>query len=141
MTTLKKIVLAVSAYALPLAAFAQAEVGNLTDLFITINGIINTIIPFLVGIAVFIIIWGVFTYIAGAGDEEKRAQAKSFILSGVFGVFIMLSIWGLVNILANSINLKKDPLSQDDLPTFDFDFGQDVGPGPGPGPGPGDEQQ
>ncbi|KKW19109.1 MAG: hypothetical protein UY62_C0083G0002 [Parcubacteria group bacterium GW2011_GWF2_50_9] len=121
MTTLKKLALAASAYLLPLAAFASSigggdtttvntEVTDLPRLFIELNAIINTIIPFIVGLAVFIIIWGVFTYIAGAGDEEKRATAKSFIIWGVVGVFIMLSIWGLVNILVNSINLRKRPI-------------------------------
>jgi len=114
MTTLKKLALAASAYLLPLAVFAQGtpnpEVIDLPGLFIALNAIINTIIPFIVGLAVFIIIWGVFTYIAGAGDEEKRATAKSFIIWGVVGVFIMLSIWGLVNILVNSINLRKRPI-------------------------------
>ena len=88
----------------------QQSDGDLQSLISQINGILNTIIPFLVGLAVFIIIWGVFKYLSGAGDEEQRAEAKQFIIYGVLGVFLMVSIWGLVNILVNSFELKKDPV-------------------------------
>ncbi len=99
---------------------------NLADLIGQINAVINTIIPFLVGLAVLVIIWGVFNYIAGAGDEEKRAEAKTYIVWGVVGVFIMLSIWGLVNVLVNSFALRKGPLNSAQLP--DFGTGKELTP-------------
>jgi len=105
---MKKFAIAASAYLLPFAAFAQdAEDDNIANLIGQINAVINTIVPFLVGLAVLVIIWGVFNFISGAGDEEKRAQAKQYIVWGVVGVFIMLSVWGLVNVLVNSFDLKK----------------------------------
>ena len=118
---MKKFAIAAGAYFLPVAAFATVrDVGkdNIANLVAQINAVINTIIPFLVGIAVLIIIWGVFNYIAGAGDEEKRAQAKQYIVWGVVGVFIMLSVWGLVNVLVNSFALRKGPLGSEQLPAF-----------------------
>ncbi|KKW10550.1 MAG: hypothetical protein UY50_C0031G0008 [Parcubacteria group bacterium GW2011_GWA2_49_9] len=118
---MKKFAITASAYLLPLAAFAgTADDDNIANLIVQINAVINTIIPFLVGLAVLIIIWGVFNYISGAGDEEKRAQAKQYIVWGVVGVFIMLSIWGLVNVLVNSFDLKKTGYQAGDeqLPSF-----------------------
>src|SRR3989344_3443266 len=130
---MKKFFIGAAAYLLPFVAFAatQAELDaarallnagqegdNIADLINQINNVINAIIPFLVGLAVLVIIWGVFNYIAGAGDEEKRAQAKQYIVWGVVGVFIMLSIWGLVNVLVNSFDLKKTPLPASKLPSF-----------------------
>ena len=137
MKNLKKLALAAAAYSLPFVAFAGGAgetADSLVDLFNKINALINAFIPFLVGIAVLIIIWGVFNYIAGAGDEEKRAQAKSFIVWGVVGVFIMLSIWGLVSILVNSIELRRGPLDDEDLPFFDTEL-EFVDPGGGAGGG------
>ena len=117
---MKKFFIGAAAYLLPFAAFAvdTTESDNIADLINQINNVINAIIPFLVGLAVLVIIWGVFNYIAGAGDEEKRAQAKQYIVWGVVGVFIMLSIWGLVNVLVNSFDLKKTPLPASKLPSF-----------------------
>lgn len=134
MKKLKKFAITAAAYFLPLAVFAQNTANdNLVDLFNQINTVINAIIPFLVGLAVLIIIWGVFNYIAGAGDEEKRAQAKQYIVWGVVGVFIMLSVWGLVNVLVNSFALRKGPLDVGDLPNFGPNTLQPGGVGGGGG--------
>ena len=120
---MKKIAVAASAFFLPFVALARdTSNDNIANLIGQINAVINTIIPFLVGFAVLIIIWGVFNYISGAGDEEKRAQAKQYIVWGVIGVFIMLSVWGLVNVLVNSFALRKGPLDagpDGQLPIFD----------------------
>ena len=122
---MKKFALTASAYLLPVFAFAANDNtnDNIADLINQINAVINTIIPFLVGLAVLIIIWGVFNYISGAGDEEKRAQAKQYIVWGVVGVFIMLSIWGLVNVLVNSFDLKKTGYEASDVGTSIPGFG------------------
>lgn len=77
-----------------------------------VNSLLNTIVPFLVGLAVFIIIWGVFTYVTHAADEEKRMEARRFIVWSILFVFFMLSIWGFVNILANTFSLQKTAPSQ-----------------------------
>ena len=128
---MKKFAIATGTFLFPLAAFAQRDVSSdtIANLINQVNAVINTIIPFLVGLAVLIIIWGVFNYIAGAGDEEKRAQAKQYIVWGVVGVFIMLSIWGLVNVLVNSFALRKGPLDKEQLPKFD-ESGTVVEPAP-----------
>ena len=80
-----------------------------------ITSLVNSVIPFIVGLTVFVIIWGIFLYVAKAGEEEKRAQARQFILWGVIGVFFMLSIWGFVNILLNSFDLERT-IAPGDIP-------------------------
>ena len=82
-----------------------------------VNLVLNTIVPFLVGIAVFIVIWGVFKYIASAAEEEKRAEARAFIVWGIIGIFAMVSVWGFVNILVNSFDLSTQaPAARPNLP-------------------------
>jgi len=75
---------------------------NISSVIVRLNGIINLFIPFLIGLAVFLIIYGIFGYISKAADEEKRKEAKDFIMWGIIAVFIMISIWGLINILVKS---------------------------------------
>lgn len=70
-----------------------------------LGGILNTAVPFIIGLAVFVIIWGIFNYIAHAAEEEKRAEARQFIVWGIIGVFVMVSIWGFVNILLGTFSL------------------------------------
>ncbi len=101
------------------SASGNGQITTFGGLINRLNQILNTIVPFIVGLAVFIIIWGIFTYITHAEEEEKRQEAKQFVLWGVIGVFLMLSVWGFVNILVNSFSLKKDiPASVPGLPTI-----------------------
>ncbi len=84
---------------------ALAPSGPLTTISGVLNRIetiINLVIPFLIGLAVFIIIYGILGYISNAADEERRKEARDFIMWGVIGIFFMLSIWGLVTILVNT---------------------------------------
>ncbi len=78
-------------------------------------GIINVIVPFIVGLAVFTVFWGIFGYITKAGEEEKRAEAKNFILYGLLGIFMMLSLWGLVGIVVNSFGIDGT-IAPSDIP-------------------------
>lgn len=101
-----KFILAGAAGALPFVAFAQ-DTKNLVDIINIISGIVNTLIPFIIGLAILVIIWGVFGYITGAGDEEKRGEAKQYIIWGIIGVFVMLSIWGLIQIVSNTLGISR----------------------------------
>lgn len=85
--------------------FDQAGLGGF---IIQVNRVVNYIVPFLVGLAVLVVIYGVFSFISNAADEEARASAKQFIIWGVIGIFIMLSVWGLVSILENTFTFQKD---------------------------------
>ena len=72
-----------------------------------INFVNSVIVPVIFGIALVVFLWGVFTYfIAGATDETKRKDGRTLILYGIIGFVIMLSIWGLVNIIQNTFGLK-----------------------------------
>lgn len=72
-----------------------------------ISSIVNDIIPFIIGLAVFVIIWGIFNYLIHSTEEEKRADARKYIVWGIIALFFMLSIWGFVNILLNTFSLKR----------------------------------
>lgn len=85
---------------------------NIANLIGQANAVLNTIVPFLVGVAVLIVIWGVFNYVLSAAEEEKRAEARLFIVWGIIFIFLMLSVWGFVNILVNSFSLSKQAPSQ-----------------------------
>lgn len=102
----QKTIISLCAGLLPVFAFAQAtDIGSLIGIF---QNIINAIIPFLVGLAIMLIIYGILGFISKAADEEKRAEARNFIIWGVVGVFIMISVWGLVNILVNTFTFSDN---------------------------------
>ncbi len=60
---------------------------------------INQIVLILIGIGMVVFIWGLVKYISAAGDEAKIKEAKQFIVFGLIAFFVIMSMWGLVNIL------------------------------------------
>jgi hypothetical protein len=53
--------------------------------------------------AIVVIVWGAFTMIY---SEEKRESGRQTVVWGIIGLFAMVSIWGLVNILDSTFRLS-----------------------------------
>jgi hypothetical protein len=110
---MKKLVYTALALVLGLAAtpvFAQQRVDSVQDAgsFIT-NLITNVAVPVIFALAFIVFIWGVFKYfIAGGHDEEKRKSGRELMMYGIIGFFVMVSVWGLVNILVGSVDLNNE---------------------------------
>ena len=68
-----------------------------------IQVIANAVIPFLVGLAVVGIIWGIFKYVKSAGDAEKIVEGRKTIVYGIVALFIMVAFWGLVLAIKKSL--------------------------------------
>ncbi len=64
-------------------------------------GILNSIIPIIVALTVLYVIWGAFG-LARSDGEEDRKKYRDIILYGIVGLFVMVSIYGLVNILSGT---------------------------------------
>ncbi len=116
---MKKIAIGTLVGLLPIVAFAQQTVESLDDVGAFVTYLINLAFPILIAIAVFIVVWGIFKFVLNAGDEEARKTGRSLILWGVVGIFLMLSVWGLVNIVRNTVALDTAGLDTvDPLITF-----------------------
>ena len=70
-----------------------------------VTQIINPIILLLSAGAFIVFIWGVFEFIAHAGDEAKRAEGKRAILWGLIGLVIIFGAYGIINIALGTFNL------------------------------------
>ncbi|MBU6388674.1 hypothetical protein KGQ72_02290 [Patescibacteria group bacterium] len=67
--------------------------------------IIDPLILLLAASAFVVFLWGVFEFIAHAGDEAKRAEGKSAILWGLVGLVIIFGAYGIMNIALGTFNL------------------------------------
>ena len=76
---------------------------NFTRLANKLSDIANYVIPFLIGVAFVVIIWGIFRYVRSAGDTEQVAKARLYVIYGIIALFLMLSFWGFVMIISNSL--------------------------------------
>ena len=88
----------VAALALPAAAFAQdtTQVKSIVDNVLVVLNVVITIV-FVLAIVVFG--WGVVKYITAAGNPEKEKEARSFLWWGVVGIFVLASVFGLVQFI------------------------------------------
>ena len=103
------------AFFLPFVASAATPV-TIPVFLGRVRGILDALIPFIIGLAVFVIIWGIFNYVVHAAEEEKRTEARSYIVWGIIGVFLMISIWGFVTILINTLGVGST-IDADQIPT------------------------
>ncbi|OHA17778.1 MAG: hypothetical protein A2664_04200 [Candidatus Taylorbacteria bacterium RIFCSPHIGHO2_01_FULL_46_22b] len=98
----------------PSLAFAAVDFdlttdgGGLKNFANNVGSVLDVVVMVLVTIAVFVIIWGIFQFVVNAGDAEKRAEGRSRILWGVIGVFLLFSVWGLINILLSTFALTNE---------------------------------
>jgi len=98
-------ILFLSALAIPVMA---ATVNTFKDLVnsVLIDGILRPIVPLLIGLAVVVFIYGVLVLMFSEGGEKKE-DGKKFMIWGIVGIFVMVSVWGLVGILKSTFNLEE----------------------------------
>ena len=66
----------------------------------------NVLVPLLFAVAFIVFLYGVFKkYIWSRGDETAVEEGHKLILWGIIGFVIMISLWGLVNVVANTFGL------------------------------------
>ncbi len=105
-----------TAFAAPLLAAAQTAPRNVPG---GINlkviepystGIINLIngklVPVLMAIALIVFLWGLYKYFIYHGENElEKADGRKYAMWGLIGFVIILSFWGLVNIIGATLGL------------------------------------
>lgn len=64
--------------------------------------IINPLIFLLFALAFVYFLWGVFEFIQKPEDHEK---GRNTMLYGVIGMFIMVSVFGIMRLIANTIGV------------------------------------
>jgi len=106
--------LALATLAIPLVSLAATNIGNVSDAgsFI-INTINNIIVPVLFSIAFIVFVYGAFkTFIMGAQSEDVQKEGKNLMLWGLIGFFVMVSVWGLVNILTGTVSFNNTTITR-----------------------------
>jgi lysylphosphatidylglycerol synthetase-like protein (DUF2156 family) len=80
-----------------------------------IQFIINPIIILLFAAAVVVFLYGVFEYVKDSGSDDARSTGQKHILSGVFGLFIMISVFGIVQLILHTVGASPDSTGVSDV--------------------------
>ncbi len=93
--------------AAPTLAFAAdfPTNGTFSDVIYWIIGIFNLLVPLIIGAAIVVFLYGTTVFIAKAGDQEGRQSGRNFMLYGIIGIAVMVSVWGLVKFVTNTFGI------------------------------------
>lgn len=67
--------------------------------------IIDPIILLLSAGAFAVFLWGVFEFVAHAGDATKRKEGREAIFWGLIGLVIIFGAYGIINVALGTFNL------------------------------------
>lgn len=106
---MKKVILAAMAF-LPALAFAQGnnnsgDLSNLNDLLEGIGNLVDTALPIVAGLALLAFFWGLVTFIFRG--EDAKSEGKHLMIWGLVALFVMVSVWGLVEFIGNAIGVEQ----------------------------------
>ena len=67
----------------------------------------NVLVPVLFAIAFIVFLYGIAkAYIFSGGDPAEVAKGHKLLLWGLIAFVVMISVWGLVNVVANTFGLQ-----------------------------------
>lgn len=90
----------------PLVARAAAQ--GVKALIISAHNLINVLIGIVASCAFLFFVWGLAKFILHVnGDESAVEEGKAFMKWGIIALFVMLSIWGIVNFLISASGLQN----------------------------------
>ncbi|MEK7114224.1 MAG: hypothetical protein AAB850_01605 [Patescibacteria group bacterium] len=85
--------------------------GSICGVASTILYLINNVaVPLLFAISFIVFLYGIAkAYIFSSGEPEEVSKGHKLVLWGIIGFVVMISLWGLVNVVANTFGLYGAP--------------------------------
>lgn len=114
---MNKFIAGLATFVTPLVSFAQV-INDADDIVTFLYRWGNMALNGLIFFAVLYIVWTIVRYVVMSGDAEKRDEAKSQIMWGIIGLVVILSIWGIVNIIRSTFNTGPNTVPVRDIPVL-----------------------
>lgn len=106
-----KFILVFSFVIIPIFVSAQGFFGDvcfgrigLYYFLCRIGGVLNSVLPVLIALGVVYLVFGVVQYFIG-DNEEAKTKGKERIIFGIIGLAVIISVWGLVYILTDTLGV------------------------------------
>lgn len=99
---MKKIIILGVLIFTPAVTFAISTVQSIV---LDIGNIISLATPIIVALALLFFFIGLAKYILNTGDDEKKAEGRNIMIWGIIVLFVMVSVWGLVEVVGNTFKI------------------------------------
>lgn len=84
----------------------KVDIKKFADIFIAATCIINNfLISLAISLAVVYFVWGIVQYVLSADSVEERKKSKQVMIWGVFALFCIVSVWGIVAAVRTLFNI------------------------------------
>jgi len=67
--------------------------------------VVNPLVQLIFAAAVLYFVYGIFTYIRKSSDSTSRVDGANHILWSTVGLFIMISVWGIIGIIERTFGV------------------------------------
>ena len=68
--------------------------------------VVDPVIQLIFAAAIVYFVYGVFTYIRKSDDSAERISGANHILWSSVGLFIMISVWGIIAVLEKTLGVR-----------------------------------
>ncbi len=103
-----------------IAYAATYTIKSLFQSIITV--IVNPFVIFLSALAILLFLWGLLQFMGNAGSEEGREVGKRHMINGLIGLFIMISVYGIMQLITNTFGFKQPDLNKLDSAGTNYQF-------------------
>lgn len=83
------------------ASSADAVVNSIVPKIV--DNIVMPLIQLIFALATLVFIWGLIGFFRNGEDSAERTKGQQHILWGVIGIAIMVSAFGIIRLVANSV--------------------------------------
>ena len=66
---------------------------------------LNPVIYLLISLTFMYFFWGLAIFIFNADNQDKRIEGRQHMIWGVFGIFVILSVWGIINFIDSTVKV------------------------------------
>ncbi|MDP3958366.1 MAG: hypothetical protein Q8Q36_02820 [bacterium] len=67
--------------------------------------LLNPLVGLIFAVALAYFIWGVFVFIQNSDNDAERKNGQQHMLWGVIGMFIMVAVYGILNVITGTFGL------------------------------------
>lgn len=83
------------------ASGADDTVNSIVPLIV--DNIVMPVVELVFVLAILVFTWGMIGFFKNGEDSEERSKGKQHILWGIVGIAIMVSVFGIIRLVANTV--------------------------------------
>ncbi len=91
---------------------ASAEFDGIKSLIKAVGALVQQLTALAAGAGLLAFFWGIVRFLFAAGGDEKAiTEGKKFMGWGLVALFVMMSVWGIIEFFQTSLGLPHSPLT------------------------------